>query len=257
MFNFNQFLNESRRFYATQEITNSLLDDVFPLGVQVDYSQERLELAISLGMVVEIGYRGLKDPSNVHKRTICPLILGTSKRGIILTRAYHLLGWSVSVNNNIVKIWRLFRTENIEWMLFNGQFFRDAPVGYNQSDPILNPILRADFNRIKSNQDRLKSSNMIETEKEVQLPIKIKVKDQGIINLITQKPDPLKKYTFLKSKTSPTLICIEGGLSQKDKIITIEIGNTTDAYEVHDAYLGNKLPKEILGQTEFKLFIEI
>lgn len=263
MLSFNQFLNESRRFYATDRITNSLIDELFPIGKHVEYSQERLELAISLGMVIEIGYKGLKDSTNIHKRTICPMILGYTKRGKFVLRAHHLLGWSVSINNHITKIWRMFRPDNVQWMLFNGQFFRDAPQGYNHNDPlIINITLRADFNRIKANQNALKSSEVIESEADVQLPTKLVVNQKGIINLL--KPNekspngilPLEQYTFLKDKTSPNLICIEGGLSQKNKIITITIGTQTTAYSVYDSFLGNKLPKNINGQTEFNLYVK-
>lgn len=207
---FNSFkLNEDNTYISNDSINSSPLVKLFPLGKEVEYTEERMRMAITYGMVLTFGYKGFKDLSVQHfrERVICPLVLGRSRAGNVLFRGFHMIGWSVSSNAHMRKIWRLFRVDNIKWMLFNGQFYRDAPQGYNNTDPLLQQrlIIKADFYKIKSLQLELSKKDMIDNTKTIELR-KIQIElierdtnDNSVVNGV-----------IMKDKLTPNAIAVIG-----------------------------------------------
>ena len=159
-----------------------------PINSPLSPTKELFIKAIKYGMVFNIQYKGFKDKSsNGFDRTIYPMVIGKSAKGDILIRGYHLVGWSVSANNHISKVWRMFRLSNVKKLIFTGSFFRLPPLGYNMQDRGMKGgiIARADFGEIRRNQQSLVKKDEIENKDDITLEndkendnkeVKIKVK---------------------------------------------------------------------------------
>jgi len=134
--------------------TNHRVFKDWPVGKNFGYNQQILYDAIQWGMILEMTYE--KDGVKT-KRTIQPMVLGKNADDENLLRAFHLKGNSKSLGKNTKKVWRLFKTANIEELSFTGSFFRTAESNYNESDSAMKGgiITAADIKDIRDNQEKL------------------------------------------------------------------------------------------------------
>jgi hypothetical protein len=172
------------------------------------------------------------------------MVLGTNKNTKNeLIRGFHLEGFSVSQKRETKKVWRLFKTSNIKYMMFTGHFYRLPPKGYKLNDRVMteNTISRADFNTIRRNQEALIKAGKIEQEENVKIQTQgqittssISIKNTGtVLNLknpwinetiASNKKIPKDvKISILKTVFSNEYIAIVGALG--------EVGRTVKVYE--------------------------
>lgn len=129
-----------------------------PINEPVKYSDNLIITAIKYGMIIIINYKGKRDSHYAgHERTIYPMVIGKSKSGKTILRAWHLSGWSISLGRYVNKVWRLFRTDRILSLTFTGMFYRLPPAGYNMNDRGMRGgiIASANFDIIRKNQQEL------------------------------------------------------------------------------------------------------
>lgn len=252
----------------------------FPPNKEMKFDRNLMVLAMEYGMVLQIQYRGEKDNFHMGRtRVIYPMCLGTSSKGKPLLRAYHIKGWSFSLNKNSEKVWRMFRTDRIMSMSFTGTFFRLTPEGYNAADKGMRGGITKSVNidEVRNNQKKLAQEGAIQSKKEVTMDEKkgkiIVVETlnaNSVLDLtkplenknIAQDKDNLRmmRLTFLKSTTSSKGIAILGALGQKGNIVKISSsGKYLGEYRVMKATMGDALGKPHLraveGIKEFDLHI--
>lgn len=166
----NYKIRENKEFFPRFSLKNIRDIENIPINRPMKYSDEIFIKAIKYGMIFLISYKGEKDMHfSGHERVIYPMVLGRSMKGKPLLRGWHLNGWSVSNNRNINKIWRMFRTDRILSITFTGSFYRLPPSGYNANDKGMRGgiIVKADFNEIRRNQQRLVNQNKIQNREDV------------------------------------------------------------------------------------------
>lgn len=226
---------------------NKIMDIVpgFPVNEKMKYDRSKMVQAIQNGMVILISYKGEKDSwKGGRERSIYPMVLGTNKNTKNeLIRGFHLEGFSVSQKRETKKVWRLFKTVNIKYMMFTGHFYRLPPKGYKLNDRVMteNTISRADFNTIRRNQEALIKAGKIEQEENVKIQTQgqvttsnISIKNTGtVLNLknpwinetiASSKKIPKDvKISILKTVFSNEYIAIVGALG--------EVGRTVKVYE--------------------------
>ena len=226
---------------------NKIMDIVpgFPVNEKMKYDRNKMVQAIQNGMVILISYKGEKDNwKGGRERSIYPMVLGTNKNTKNeLIRGFHLEGFSVSQKRETKKVWRLFKTANIKYMMFTGHFYRLPPKGYKLNDRVMteNTISRADFNTIRRNQEALIKAGKIEQEENVKIQTQgqittssISIKNTGtVLNLknpwinetiASNKKIPKDvKISILKTVFSNEYIAIVGALG--------EVGRTVKVYE--------------------------
>ncbi|MCK9415410.1 hypothetical protein M0Q97_01980 [Candidatus Dojkabacteria bacterium] len=226
---------------------NKIMDIVpgFPVNEKMKYDRNKMVQAIQNGMVILISYKGEKDSwKGGRERSIYPMVLGTNKNTKNeLIRGFHLEGFSVSQKRETKKVWRLFKTANIKYMMFTGHFYRLPPKGYKLNDRVMteNTISRADFNTIRRNQEALIKAGKIEQEENVKIQTQgqvttsnISIKNTGtVLNLknpwinetiASSKKIPKDvKISILKTVFSNEYIAIVGALG--------EVGRTVKVYE--------------------------
>ncbi len=252
----------------------------FPPNKEMRFDRELMRLAMEYGMIIQIQYKGDKDSFYMGRtRIIYPMCLGTSSKGKPLLRAYHIKGWSFSLNKNSERIWRMFRTDRIMSMSFTGSFFRLTPEGYNALDKGMRGGITKSVNidEVRNNQKKLAQEGAIQSKKEVTMDeskgkviVVETLNSNSVINLtkpfenknIEQDKDNLKimRLTFLKSTTSSKGVAILGALGQKGNIVKISSsGKFLGEYRVMKATMGDALGKphlkNIEGITEFDLHI--
>lgn len=246
-------LNEDKNILDQNIIPN------FPINKSMKFDQSLMVKAIEYGLVILINYRGDKDKwRGGRERTIQPLVLGINKNTKnMLVRGWHLEGWSVSNKRETKKVWRLFKTDNIMSMTFTGDFFRLPPKGYKMNDRIMTEktIIRADFNRIRMNQNKLLQSGKIQDEEETTLGNKNSTVVSKIeITNTNSKLDlklPWNNSLLDKNQSSKTKISILRSIFGREYIAIVgalgTVGKTVKVYE-DDKLLGNyKTIKSFIG----------
>lgn len=143
-----------------------------PINQPIKPTEELFSKAIEYGMIFMINYKGEENKHFAGKeRVIYPMVLGKSTKGKILLRGYHLSGWSVSANKPVNKIWRMFRLDRVLSVTFLGSFYRLPPVGYKMNDKGMRGgiIAKADFTKIRRNQQVLLNGDKIQNKEDVTL----------------------------------------------------------------------------------------
>lgn len=255
--NWIQRLNEDKKDILDPDIIPN-----FPINKPVKFDQTLMVKAIEYGLVILINYRGDKDKwRGGRERNIQPLVLGINKNTRnMLVRGWHLEGWSVSQKKETKKVWRLFKTDNILSMTFTGNFFRLPPKGYKMNDRIMTEktIIRADFNRIRMNQNKLLKGGKIQDEEETTLGKKTStiVPKIEITNTNTQLDLklPWENEIMNKKQAANTKVSILRSIFGREYIAVVgalgTVGKTVKIYE-NDKLLGNyKTVRSFIG-TDF------
>jgi len=265
-------LNENNNVLDPNIIPN------FPINKPVKFDQSLMVKAIEYGLVILINYRGEKDKwRGGRERTIQPLVLGINKNTKnMLVRGWHLEGWSVSKKKETKKVWRLFKTDNIMTMTFTGNFFRLPPKGYKMNDRLMTEktIIRADFNRIRMNQNKLLQAGKIQDEEETTLGsksstsvpkieitntnTKLDLKLPWENEIMDQKQASNTKISILRSIFGREYIAIVGALGTVGKTVKVYqndklVGN----YKTIKSFVGSDFNKNraIEGQADFDLYV--
>lgn len=271
-------LKEDKDFIPRFTLKDLEIFNDLPVNEPVKFSNDIIIKAIKYGLIMLINYKGAKDKHMMgHERVIYSLVLGKSSKGKQLLRGFHLNGWSVSVNNNIDKVWRMFRTDRVLSMTFTGSFFRLAPEGYQPNDKGMRGgiIARADFDEIRRNQEKLVSDQQIQDRDDVSLEQEDKNKISTIIvedtdtrvnitefleNPIIQQVDDLDslRVSFLKTIYGDKYIAVIGAIGKPGNIVKVKtkkakvLGN----YKVLDSAIGRDLKKisNVKGNAVFDLY---
>lgn len=271
-------LKEEKDFIPRFTLKDIEIFNDLPVNEPIRYSNDIMIKALRYGLIMLMNYKGAKDKNFAgHERVIYPLVLGRSSRGKQLLRGYHLNGWSVSVNNNVDKVWRLFRTDRILSMTFTGSFFRLAPEGYQPNDKAMRGgiIAKADFDEIRRNQNKLVDEQQIQDRDDVSLEQEEKDTISTIIventdthininefleNPIIQQVDDLDslRVSFLKTIYGDKYIAIIGAIGKPGNIVKVKtdkakvLGN----YKVLDSAIGRDLKKisNVKGNAIFDLY---
>ena len=206
------------------------------------------------------------------------MVLGRSSKGKILLRGYHLNGWSVSKNQHVDKVWRLFRFDRILSMTFTGSFYRLAPEGYKMNDKGMRGgiIAKADFTHIRRNQQQLLNTKKIQSKEEISLEkdgkkfVTIRVSNTDTtLNLETAMDNPIirqskdvsnLRITFLKTIYGNQYVAILGAIGKPGniaKLIDDSNNKTIGTYRVLDSISGDALKKikRVKGNKEYDLYI--
>ena len=262
-----------------------IFEDI-PINEPLKYDDNIIIKAVKYGLIFLINYKGSKDKNFAgHERVIYPLVLGKSSKGKPLLRGYHLSGWSVSQNNNVQKVWRMFRTDRILSMTFTGSFFRLAPEGYNMEDKGMRGgiIAHADFREIRKNQEALLRQQKIQDREEVSISrdkekiglIKVEATDTKIdLKDITDNPLVSKiddfdnlRITFLKSAFGNKYIAVMGALGKPGNVVKVNSkkagkgGNyfpqKLGSFKVLTSGIGRELKKikNVKGNTIYDLYV--
>jgi len=250
----------------------------FPINKPVKFDQSLMVKAIEYGLVILINYRGDKDKwRGGRERTIQPLVLGINKNTKnMLVRGWHLEGWSVSQKKETKKVWRLFKTDNIMTMTFTGNFFRLPPKGYKMNDRLMTErtIIRADFNRIRMNQNKLLQAGKIQDEEETTLGqksstmvprievtntnTKIDLKVPWENEIMDQKQAANTKISILRSIFGREYIAVVGALGTVGKTVKVFENDVLKGnYKTIKSFIGSDFNKNriIEGQNVFDLYV--
>jgi hypothetical protein len=131
---------------------------------RVPYDKDLMIQAIQQGREVGILFQSnnekYKMPVSKY-RVIYPVILGISKKGNAVIRAFHRFGQSESEaiktgkrSAEVEGAWRLLKVSNIKGMYFTGNFFRGPLEAYTPNDKSMISVeVAADFGKIKKFQD--------------------------------------------------------------------------------------------------------
>lgn len=134
-------------------------------GERVPYNKDMMIQAIEQGREVGILFQSNNDKYKMPTpkyRIIYPVVLGLSKKGNPVLRAFHKMGQSEKEalrtgkrSAEVENTWRLFKVENIKSIFFTGNFFRGPLEAYNSGgdDGMINIEAQADFNKIIKYQD--------------------------------------------------------------------------------------------------------
>ena len=245
----NYELVEDREFIPRFSLKNVKEISNIPVNEPIKYSNKIMTTAIKYGMVMLINYKGEKDSHfSGHERVIYGMVLGRSSKGKILLRGWHLNGWSVSNKRHVNKIWRLFRTDRILSITFTGSFYRLAPAGYKMNDKGMRGgiIAKADFIRIRKNQQDLINQNKIQNRDEITMgDDKRKFVTVDVTNTETEldltkpldntyiksiKDFRTTRISFLKSISGKEYIAILGALGQPGNTVKVMINNKTTLF---------------------------
>ena len=269
------YINENSEFVPRFQLKKlEILKDV-PVNEPLKFSIELMDKAIKYGMIMLVNYKGAEDKVLAgHERVIYPMVLGKSAKGKLLLRGFHLKGWSVSLNRDAEKIWRLFRTDRILSLVFTGSFFRLAPNGYQMNDKGMRGgiIAKADFGVIRRNQNTLLKSDKIQSKGEVFVDhlstvelvstnTQLDMLDPYANKFLNIKHADYTTVTFLQSAFGSKYIAVLGMASEKPgNVIKIRIGgNMLGTYKTVLTISGKQLRdfkfKKIKGQSEFDLFL--
>lgn len=131
---------------------------------RVPFNRDLMAQAIKEGREVGILFQSKNDKYKMpvaKYRIILPMVMGTSKKGNLVIRAFHKMGQSESKaratgvrSAEAQGTWRLFKAENIKGMWMTGNFFRTPPQLYNKNDKgMTNILIAADFDKIRKFQD--------------------------------------------------------------------------------------------------------
>lgn len=251
------------------------LEDI-PINKPIKPSEKLIIQAIKYGLVMLVTYKGAKDTqAGGHERVLQFMVIGRSSVGKILIRAYHLKGWSVSNNNHIEKIWRMFRLDRVLSVTFTGSFFRLPPEGYQFNDKGMRGgiIARADFNEIRKNQEALLKTKEIQNRKEIEIGEgkpefnTIRIKSSGTqLDLMNPYDNPYIKneqnsanlrITFLKTLYGNKYIAVLDCIGKPGNTVKVLDGKnkTIGVYTVLDSISGETLKKikKVKGNTIFDL----
>lgn len=265
-------INEDKNILDPNIIPN------FPINKSVKFDQSLMIKAIEYGLVILISYRGDKDRwKGGRERTIQPLVLGINKNTKnMLVRGWHLDGWSVSNKRNTKKVWRLFKTDNILKMTFTGNFFRLPPKGYMMNDRLMTEktIIRADFNRIRMNQNKLLQAGKIQDEEETTLgkqtstivpkieitntETQIDLKLPWNNDILDKKEAANTKISILRSIFGREYIAIVGAIGTVGKTVKVYEGSKLIGnYKTVKSFIGTDFNKNriIEGQNIFNLYV--
>lgn len=274
----NYELSEDKEYIPRFTLKNAKEISNVPINQPIKPTQDIITKAIKYGMVFNVSYKGAKDklPSG-HERTVYPMVIGKSSKGNILVRVYHLVGWSVSANRHIDKIWRMFRLDRVLSVTFTGSFYRLPPAGYNMNDKGMRGgiIAKADFNEIRRNQQTLVKSNQIENKDDITLSeegrafISVRVKstetqldlnnalDNPYINNV--KDIANIRVSFLKSIYGAKYVAILGAMGKPGGTVRLnnEKGINLGVFKVLDSIGGSDLKriKNIKGNSIYDVFI--
>ena len=273
----NYELVEDREFVPRFSLKNVKEISNIPVNEPIKYSDKIMTTAIKYGMVMLINYKGEKDTHfSGHERVLYPLVLGRSSKGKTLLRGWHLNGWSVSNKRHVNKIWRLFRTDRILSITFTGSFYRLAPAGYKMNDKGMRGgiIAKADFIRIRKNQQDLINQNKIQNRDEITMGdekrkfVTVDVTDTETQLDLTKPLDntyikSIKDFrttriSFLKSISGKEYIAILGALGQPGNTVKVMIGNKSlGVFKVMDSITGNVLKsiKRVKGNSVYNLYV--
>lgn len=273
----NYELVEDREFVPRFSLKNVKEISNIPVNEPIKYSDKIMTTAIKYGMVMLINYKGEKDSHfSGHERVIYPLVLGRSTKGKTLLRGWHLNGWSVSNKRHVNKIWRLFRTDRILSITFTGSFYRLAPAGYKMNDKGMRGgiIAKADFIRIRKNQQDLINQNKIQNRDEITMGdekrkfVTVDVTDTETQLDLTKPLDntyikSIKDFrttriSFLKSISGKEYIAILGALGQPGNTVKVMLKNgNLGVFKVMDSITGNVLKsiKRVKGNSVYDLYV--
>ena len=273
----NYELVEDREFVPRFSLKNVKEISNIPVNEPIKYSDKIMTTAIKYGMVMLINYKGEKDSHfSGHERVIYPLVLGRSTKGKTLLRGWHLNGWSVSNKRHVNKIWRLFRTDRILSITFTGSFYRLAPAGYKMNDKGMRGgiIAKADFIRIRKNQQDLINQNKIQNRDEITMGddkrkfVTVDVTDTETELDLTKPLDntyikSIKDFrttriSFLRSISGKEYIAILGALGQPGNTVKVMLNNgNLGVFKVMDSITGNVLKsiKRVKGNSVYNLYV--
>ena len=273
----NYELVEDREFVPRFSLKNVKEISNIPVNEPIKYSDKIMTTAIKYGMVMLINYKGEKDSHfSGHERVIYPLVLGRSTKGKTLLRGWHLNGWSVSNKRHVNKIWRLFRTDRILSITFTGSFYRLAPAGYKMNDKGMRGglIAKADFIRIRKNQQDLINQNKIQNRDEITMGdekrkfVTVDVTDTETELDLTKPLDntyvkSIKDFrttriSFLRSISGKEYIAILGALGQPGNTVKVMLNNgNLGVFKVMDSITGNVLKsiKRVKGNSVYDLYV--
>jgi hypothetical protein len=271
-------LKEDREFVPRFSLKNFKGFDKVPVNEPIKYDEKIMTMAIQYGMIFLISYKGEKDNHfSGHERVIYPMVLGRSSKGKPLIRGWHLNGWSVSNNRHINKIWRLFRADRVLSMTFTGSFYRLPPSGYNMNDKGMRGgiVVRADFNQIRKNQQKLVQQNVLQNKEEISLgtaerkfaTIRVTPTDTKI-DLLKVMDNPYIKnvkdsenlrISFLKSIYGNQYIALLGALGEPGNTVKVltNSGKNLGVFKVLDSTTGKVLKsiKNVKGNNVYELYI--
>lgn len=274
----NYSLSEDKEYIPRFQLKNVKEISNIPINEPIKPTIDIIIKAIKYGMIFNVMYKGAKDnlPSG-HERTVYPMVIGRSSKGKILVRVYHLVGWSVSANRHIDKIWRLFRLDRVLSITFTGSFYRLPPAGYNMNDKSLlgGIIARADFNEIRRNQQNLVKSNKIQNKEEISLEeegrtfISVRVKStETKLDLTNALENPYinnvkdianVRISFLKSIYGAKYIAVLGAMGKPGNTVKIidDKGKNLGVFKVMDSIGGATLKriKNVKGNSTFDVYI--
>lgn len=257
------------------------IEDI-PINKPLKPTEKIFSTAIKYGMIFLISYKGVKDKlSKGHERIIYPMVMGRSSTGgtkKLLIRGYHLKGWSFSGgNDNIERVWRMFRLDRVISITFTGSFYRLPPAGYNMHDRGMagGIISSADFNVIRKNQQELLKTKEIQNREDIEIGGKedkiefntVRVKTSGTqIDLDNPYDNPYIKdqenaenlrLTFLKTIYGDKYICVMDALGKPGNHVKVLDGKNKSlgVYKVLDCIDGKTLKKikKVKGNTIFDL----
>jgi hypothetical protein len=273
----NYELVEDREFIPRFSLKNVKEISNIPVNEPIKYSDKIMTTAIKYGMVMLINYKGEKDSHfSGHERVIYGMVLGRSSKGKTLLRGWHLNGWSVSNKRHVNKIWRLFRTDRILSITFTGSFYRLAPAGYKMNDKGMRGglIAKADFIRIRKNQQDLINQNKIQNRDEITMgDDKRKFVTVDVTNTETQldltkpldntyiksiKDFRTTRISFLRSISGKEYIAILGALGQPGNTVKVVLNNKNlGVFKVMDSITGNVLKsiKRVKGNSVYDLYV--
>lgn len=273
-------LNLNYANILNENIKNDI--DGIPINKKMPYNRDLMIKAINNGMIILILYRGDKDNwKGGRERVIYPMVLGVNKNTKNeLLRAWHFTGYSLSKKGEVQRVWRLFKTSNILSMMFIGDFYRLPPEGYKMNDRAMTEriIAKADFNKIRYNQDRLLKKGEIEKEEKVTIKESefgtpsIMIKNTNTtINLknpfnniylkkLKNTPNNIK-ITILYSSLLNEYIAILGIVTQSKKIIKVfdENKKLIGNYRIVLSFTGDEINKikNVNNKSEFNLYLFI
>lgn len=258
----NYFIKENNSYVPRFTIKQEDIIPEMPIDKKMPYNETLLKKAIENGMILTVSYAGNEDNwKGGRERTIYPMVLGKSKDGNTLIRAWHLIGWSVSKGKVVEKEWRMLRADHIKSMKFTGGFYRLPPEGYKPNDIGIDNIIKAaDFNVIRSNQEKLITKSKIELSSEAILndnivylvntenvDYKLDLNNPFESAYIEEKNASIIRLTFLKNVITDENIVLLGILGKvNNKVKLFENGILKGTYVVIDTFMATDLKKKTL-----------
>lgn len=258
----NYYIKENNSYVPRFTIKQEDIIPEMPIDKKMPYNETLLKKAIENGMILKINYAGNEDNwKGGRERTIYPMVIGKSKDGNTLIRTWHLIGWSVSKGKVVEKEWRMLRADNIKSMTFTGGFYRLPPDGYKPNDKGIDNIIKyADFNIIRSNQEKLITKAKIQLASEVVLTdnivylinaenanYKLDLSKPFDSSYIEEKNASIIRLTFLKNVITDENIVLLGILGKiNNKVKLFENGILKGTYVVIDTFMATDLKKKTL-----------